>query len=169
MNLLDASDVFGYTIFCDDIRVEIGNKITYVGSYSGRMVVHGQFPVVIPKLCLAVIYFQRRSKVILPVRINILLPGDTEERPSIHAEMPEDASRQAIESARELAERMGTEASSSYTTALMQFALSPLSLLQPGLMKVRAVRGEDLVRLGSMEIVSAALAGSEPPVLGPLP
>ena len=40
------------TIFCDDIRHEVGNKFSYMGVYSVDMFVPG-FPVVLPKLCLA--------------------------------------------------------------------------------------------------------------------
>lgn len=40
------------TIFCDDIRHELGGKLSYIGVYSGHLFVPG-FPVTLPKLCLA--------------------------------------------------------------------------------------------------------------------
>ena len=40
------------TIFCDDIRHEIGGKFSYIGVYSGQMFVPS-FPITLPKLCLA--------------------------------------------------------------------------------------------------------------------
>lgn len=40
------------TVFCDDIRQEIGGKLSYIGVYSGNMFV-SEFPAVLPKLCLA--------------------------------------------------------------------------------------------------------------------
>jgi len=40
------------TVFCDDIRQEIGGKLSYIGVYSGNMLVPA-FPAVLPKLCLA--------------------------------------------------------------------------------------------------------------------
>lgn len=36
-------------IFCDDIRHEVGNKVSYMGVYNGQLFVP-QFPVVLPKL-----------------------------------------------------------------------------------------------------------------------
>ena len=39
------------TIFCDDVRQEIGGKCSYIGVYGGEMFVPG-FPVSLPKLCL---------------------------------------------------------------------------------------------------------------------
>lgn len=41
------------TLFCDDIRHEIGGKLSYIGVYSGGLFVPA-FPVTIPKLCLSV-------------------------------------------------------------------------------------------------------------------
>lgn len=40
------------TIFCDDIRHEVGGKLSYIGVYSGHLFVPS-FPVTLPKLCLA--------------------------------------------------------------------------------------------------------------------
>src|SRR5687768_9520791 len=42
-----------YTIFCDDLRQEVGNKVSYMGAYQGMMFVRS-FPVLLPKLCAAV-------------------------------------------------------------------------------------------------------------------
>lgn len=40
------------TIFCDDIRHELGGKLSYIGVYSGHLFVP-TFPVTLPKLCLS--------------------------------------------------------------------------------------------------------------------
>lgn len=39
-----------FTIVCDDVRPEVGNKISMMGIYDQALIV-GHFPVVIPKLC----------------------------------------------------------------------------------------------------------------------
>ena len=41
-----------FTIFCDDIRQEIGGKLSYIGVYGAQMFVPS-FPITLPKLCLA--------------------------------------------------------------------------------------------------------------------
>jgi len=41
------------TLFCDDIRHEVGGKLSYIGVYSGGLFVRA-FPVTLPKLCLSV-------------------------------------------------------------------------------------------------------------------
>jgi hypothetical protein len=40
-------------VFCDDIRLEQGNKLSYMGVYGGNLLVP-TFPAVLPKLCIAV-------------------------------------------------------------------------------------------------------------------
>jgi hypothetical protein len=40
------------SIFCDDIRQEVGNKLSFMGCYTGQMFVH-EFPLTLPKLCIA--------------------------------------------------------------------------------------------------------------------
>lgn len=44
------SGTFSFSLFCDDIRFEIGNKQSYIGVYSGELGAP-QFPLVLPKLC----------------------------------------------------------------------------------------------------------------------
>ena len=41
------------TLFCDDIRHELGGKLSYIGVYSSGLFVQN-FPVTLPKLCLSV-------------------------------------------------------------------------------------------------------------------
>lgn len=40
------------SLYCDDIRQEIGGKVSYIGIYNGQMWVQS-FPVTLPKLCVA--------------------------------------------------------------------------------------------------------------------
>jgi hypothetical protein len=47
------SPIVAYTIFCDDVRAEVGNKISYMGVYQGVMFVDA-FPLALPRLCVAV-------------------------------------------------------------------------------------------------------------------
>jgi len=49
-----------HTVFCDDIRHELGGKLSYIGVYSGMLFVPA-FPATLSKLCLA---------------MNVLTPAD---------------------------------------------------------------------------------------------
>lgn len=44
---------YAYSIFCDDIRQEIGQKMSMMGIYNGELHVSA-LPTVMPKLCIAV-------------------------------------------------------------------------------------------------------------------
>lgn len=52
MNQQDELPV-AYTTFCDDLRQEVGNKVSYMGVYQGMMLSQ-VFPIALPKLCAAV-------------------------------------------------------------------------------------------------------------------
>lgn len=45
---------YGVTIFCDDIRTEVGGKNTYVGVYQRDLNAVSELPFVLPSLCAAV-------------------------------------------------------------------------------------------------------------------
>lgn len=51
---------FEYTIICDDIRQEIGNKLTFVGTYQDLIIV-SKLPYTFPKLCFFVQYKDVRA------------------------------------------------------------------------------------------------------------
>jgi hypothetical protein len=158
MKLRDAPDIFGYTIFCDDIRQETGGLVSLVGVYRARMFVHGTFPIAIPKFGFAISYFQRRELVLPgPVRIQIALPGDADEKPSIETEIPADTAEKALAEALQFATSVGTEP--NFASVHANFTLAPLLFNCPGLIRVRAVRGDELVRLGSLRVLQGTATG----------
>ena len=153
MILEDSPDVWGYTIFCDDIRAEVGGKLTYVGTYAGRLFVHADFPVILPKLALGIVYAQRIGAVVLPVQFQIYIPGDADDKPALVIEVPNEISEAAIRDAAAFSETVGAER--GFSTVIAPVTLAPFQLTQPGLFRVRAVRGDRLIRLGSMEVLRA--------------
>ena len=46
-------DRFVHTIFCDDLRQEVGNKVSFMGCYQGELFVPF-VPLLLPKLCVYV-------------------------------------------------------------------------------------------------------------------
>jgi hypothetical protein len=132
MITLDGPEFYGFTIFCDDIRQEVGGKITYVGAYGGRLLVHGDFPVRLPKFALGITYIQRRASFIQPSKFLVFLPGDSDDQ-------PEDV----------------TNSANSILAINSMIVLSPFEMKQPGHIKVRATRGDALVRLGALLIERA--------------
>jgi hypothetical protein len=151
MKLRPTPEVFGHATFCDDIRMEVGNKLTFVGCYSGFMFLNSEFPATIPRFCVAVQYSQARGKVILPIKFVIFLPGDLDDKPSLEfgGEIDEN------EMAKREANTVSLGASPDFVTVTAQIGISNLVLREPGLMRVRAVRGDEFVRLGTLGISRA--------------
>lgn len=156
MVLLPPPDVYGYTIFCDDIRSEADGKISYIGAYGGHMFVHVGFPITLPKFGFAMFLFQRIDDFVPELGIRIFLPGDPDEAASIQAQMGEvvegatmaqvDAQKSAVHPAANLPE------DSPMVSMQANLVLAPLVIKEPGQIRVRAVRKGDLVRLGGMTI-----------------
>lgn len=42
-----------FAIYCDDIRQEVGNKLSFMGCYNGHLIL-SQLPIVLPQLCVQV-------------------------------------------------------------------------------------------------------------------
>src|SRR5271169_3055754 len=86
----DPPEIYGYTIFCDDIRQEIGGKFSYIGVYNGFMFIHGSLPVTLPKFCLSITFLQRREILEANIGLRIFLPGETDDdTASVQAEFQE--------------------------------------------------------------------------------
>jgi hypothetical protein len=149
MRVLDPPDAYGYTTFCDDIRVEVANKLTFVGIYTGQFVLYTDtLPTMIPKLAMSITYRQRHDRMVLPVQFQIFFPWEP-ETPMV-VDPPSELARSTIQGAEALSERSGEVA---FVTTTFNFGISPFTIMSPGILKIRAVRGDDLVRLGGMEIV----------------
>src|SRR5262249_34042823 len=89
MTVLPTPEIYGYTIFCDDIRQEVGGKISFVGVYSDTIFIHGEFPVTLPKFAFVISLIQRREILERNIQVQIFLPGDDEDSPSISQQISE--------------------------------------------------------------------------------
>lgn len=64
-------------IYCDDIRQEVGNKISYIGVYAGELNVSA--PVVLPKLCIAINVVTDKSDPFESLAVRVLQGEDNVE------------------------------------------------------------------------------------------
>jgi hypothetical protein len=153
MTVLPSPDVHGYTIFCDDIRQEMGGKISFMGVYSGTMFIHGEFPFTLPKFGFGITLMQRREILEPNIQVKIFLPGDAEETPSISTQASETV--EGTVAAQTAAAVEGLPMGDERVVAMhMHLIAAPLIFKEPGIMKVRALRRGDLIRLGSIRVVS---------------
>lgn len=139
----------GHTIFCDDIRAEIGGKTTFVGVYDGVMIVHGDFPFLLPKFGMAIRYMEQRGIFTAePVTLRVFVPGDADDSPSFVAMLPAEEARKTVQ--------MHPNADPNALRYLLigsNIVLSPFVIARPGEIKVRAECGSEIVKLGSLLVV----------------
>jgi hypothetical protein len=137
-------------LFCDDIRHEIGRKLSYIGVYSGGLFVPA-FPVTLPKLCLSV---------------RIVTPADEPLRSLTLRVLKDDAVLQEIEvdeqqltDASNSAEDM-TEEQRKERVQMAQFLLvfSPIQFDGPCTLRVR-VQTED----GELRGMALKVSQAQPP------
>ncbi|RYY85526.1 MAG: hypothetical protein EOO15_16795 [Chitinophagaceae bacterium] len=133
----------GHVIFCDDIRQEVGNKLTYVGRYQGTMELDAEVPAVLPKLGLVVVWTQSLDEELLPVDWELLVPGDTEPRAKGQFDLRSVSITESALSPEERILVMETSAT-----------LQPFHIVEDGDMRVTAKRGGRTIHLRRITINS---------------
>lgn len=151
---------YGMTIFCDDIRTEVGNKTTFVGVYRAVLVIPQQFPAVLPKFAMLIMYREAAGTFQDDVTIRVYLPGDSDEVPSFEAVIP--FSHLRANSVRPV--DMPSDGIWTHSVDV-PVILSPLILKEAGWIRVRAICGENVIRLGALNVISRP----PPPPPGPSP
>jgi hypothetical protein len=160
MALIDTSDVYGYTLFCDDIRFEANGTRTLVGMYVSPMFIHANFPVTLPKFGFAITLLQRKDVFNPNVAIRIFLPGDSDEHASIQAALGEPTPG-AIKNELDKGQIPEVIGERLYVAMRGNFIFAPFPIQVAGTIKVRAVIGDNIYRLGSMTLYNPAV--QEPP------
>lgn len=84
------------TLFCDDIRHEVGGKLSFIGVYSGGMFVQS-FPVTLPKLCLMVKTVTPADEPLRSLKLRVLKDEETLQEIALDEEQLTAASDAAEE------------------------------------------------------------------------
>lgn len=142
---------FGFTIFCDDLRQEVGGKVSMIGVYSETMIFESAAPAVLARLVLATTYVEPRGFDELPVSLRVVAPGHAE--PILMAPVL-PAGPRTVMSALETPDAAEIP---NYMLARFTIPLMNLFLPEPGRLGVEYVRGDSVVRGGSL------LVGFNPP------
>ena len=124
------------TIFCDDIRHEVSNKLSYIGVYSGNLYVQ-KFPVALPKLCLAIKVITSRDKPLKSIKLRVLKDDETFKEIIVD----EDQLSASIEELQN--EQQKKEQNNLVQSAQFVIIFSPMQLDGPCSLKVRVDIGEE--------------------------
>jgi|GEM_PF-907529 len=144
---------YGYTIFCDDIRQEANGKLIYVGVYTSEMIIYGASPMLLPTFVAATTYRERPGESNAPVKIKMFVPGSDDA--ATEFDLPVAVMRSTQFGAE-------TEGEDRIYSAIIPIRISPLLLHQDGLIKIRAYRGDDEIRLGALLVRFQAPPGNPP-------
>jgi len=131
------------TIFCDDIRYEVGGKHSLIGIYRDDLLLQGvTFPTTLPKLALSVTLVLHSSQPVLPMEIKISLPGEHEDAPQYVAHVDTRIDPD-------------TDASTDKRRHLnFHFILAPITFKEPGPIKVRLHQQNHVIKAGSLNVRS---------------
>lgn len=138
------------TLFCDDIRHEVGGKLSFIGVYSGGLFVPA-FPVTLAKLCLSVKIVTPADEPLRALNLRVLRDEETLQEIALDEEQLAAAS----DSAEEMTEEQRNE-----RAQMAQFMLvfSPIQFDGPCTLQVR-VQTED----GELRGMALKLEQAPPP------
>ena len=153
---------YGYSIFCEDIREEKDGKRTLVGVFQDGLFVQ-QFPIIIPKLAIITNLVLSSGVKIQNFDWSIYFPGDDGAKPSFIAKTEAEApfeEPQGVDTPNEWRD----DEVIKIQRLTQSVVFSPVQLLKPGLIKVRAVVGDNLIKAGVLrvgQVVEAPTEGNE--------
>lgn len=140
----------GHVVFCDDIRHEVSGKITFVGTYTNVMYINGSLPAVLPKLCMGIVYRQENDCT-EDVTIKVFMPGQDDDA--------ENVATFKLEAQPVLIPPPTDEFTFGEYRIFFEAPGTPI--LQEGRIRVRAYRGDDEIRLGTLTVALNPEANDE--------
>jgi hypothetical protein len=151
MTVIAPATPYGYTIFSDDLRQEANGKLIYIDVYIADIIIFGTPPTLLPTFVAAITYRERPGERDAPVKIKMFVPGSDDA--AIELDLPV-----AIMRSTQFAPEI--EGEDGMYSSLTPIRASPLLLKQEGLIKIRAYRGDDEIRLGTLAVKFQAPPGN---------
>ena len=142
-----------HTIYCDDVRIEVGNKQSLMGIYSGELLVP-EFPIALPKLCIVVNLVTPIDKPLKELTIKITQNNETLIEVPVTGEQLTQPQSSIIENG----EKDNPDRRIALNFTLM---LAPFSIEKECILRVRAVtesgelKGNGLrIKIGQLQQVA---------------
>jgi hypothetical protein len=136
------------TIFCDDIRHELGGKLSYIGVYSGHLFVP-TFPVTLPKLCLSLSVITPASQPFQKLELRIF----KDDEQIAEGILEEVQLSEIIEATAEGNGNFATEERVQVLNSLFMF--SPFQIDGPCRLRVRAVTESEELKGLALSVAQA--------------
>ena len=110
--------------FCDDIRFELGNKVTIVGLYNGKLILQ-ELPALIPRL--GVVLTVNSPKTELTSNLMVVIEKDDEIIHHSRHNVPRPTTEEQSQPGHDLISRR---------SLVMQIGLSPITVVAPCMLRV---------------------------------
>ena len=136
---------YGIATYCDDIRMEVGGKLTLVGCYTDEMTVFGIVPLALPIFC-AFVNFRVPTETVfdkVEIKISIEMGERSIELASAEFQNPNSAADSEPNS----------KILGQHLSINLPIKLSPLLIESAGFVRCRAYIGEVEYKLGSLKII----------------
>jgi hypothetical protein len=140
---------WGFSLFCDDIRAEVGGKISVMGVYQVDLILPGTitFPTALPKFCILVKYYERLGSFEDDISIKIFNPSDAKDAPSFNLTSKRTTLPPPLYPLEDDQEGI--------FNLTIPITFAPFPIQQEGFLKVRAHCGSIITNLGSLMIRKA--------------
>lgn len=140
-------------IFCDDIRQEVGSKLSFMGCYHGELIVP-MSPVALPKLCLYATIWTPKD---MPFKSLMLRVVQDDDKELARLEIPEESLAEISLILDETATRK------SISTAIV---FSPFAIEKPTSLRLMATteEGEIIGPRLLIKVVAAQEPGAQPAI-----
>jgi hypothetical protein len=145
----EIRNAWGFTLFADDLRHEIGGKTSLIGMYQLDLIQPMEFPITISKLAMLIKYYEVKGTLKGDLNVKIFLPGDPDGTPTVSWTIPEAAKDNAQ------AWYEADSDSESLIDLTIPIIISPLNIKEEGFVKVRIQCGDTTTRLGRLMIRKA--------------
>lgn len=143
---------FGYSTFCDDIRFEVGNKLSFIGCYNGTMMIEGELPLLMPKFCIATVIKTPIDKPFEKLEIVLLLKheGGEDELNRIALDLHQ------LQSPEEAKGAVFDPENPRYLTGNAQLIMTGFPINKAGILRVIAETESVIIRAGGLMIQNSA-------------
>lgn len=147
------SEPYGYALFCEDVRNEVGGSQSYIGVINSGGVIAPQYPLHMPKLGVVTMFIQDAREPIEAMDFVVYFQADGKEQEEL---VRASAEAQPGRDASEMPGRI-----TKISAILM---LSPLVIAEPGVMRVRAYRQGREFKLGALAFALSSQLPSDRPI-----
>ncbi|WP_288078996.1 hypothetical protein [Pseudomonas sp.] len=135
---------YAHALYCDDVRHELGDKVSFMGVYSGKLLI-SDLPAILPKLCVALTL---RSGLDTPFK-SIVITGLYREQEVFVMNLNEQDVDRAKDSTPPSA-----DSSALYVQILA--IMSPFQIEEPGRLDIKIIADGETLKVAALEIEAAS-------------